>query len=99
MEGLLINPETRVVQTDGKLVRGLTAKEFDLLYFLASQPRQVFTREDLADQVWGRQFGAAGIRTVDTHVKRIRQKLESDNYHPWSVASVWGVGYKFEVDP
>ncbi|HJN14873.1 MAG TPA: response regulator transcription factor [Armatimonadota bacterium] len=96
--GLVIDLPARSVTFDGNLVH-LTPKEFDLLYLLASQPRQVFTREQLADQVWGRQFSAAGIRTVDTHVKRIRQKLESDGYHPWSVAAVWAVGYKFEVEP
>ena len=58
-----------------------------------------FAADTVADQVWGRQFSATAIRTVDTHVKRIRRKLASDNYHPWSVASVWGVGYEFEVEP
>ena len=96
--GLVIDLPTHSITFDGQSVH-LTPKEFDLLYFLASQPRYVFTREQLADQVWGRQLGPTTIRTVDTHVKRIRQKLESDEYHPWSVASVWGVGYKFEVDP
>jgi len=96
--GLVIDLPTHTITFEDSPVH-LTPKEFNLLYFLASQPRHVFTREQLADQVWGRQFSATAIRTVDTHVKRIRQKLASDKYHPWSVASVWGVGYKFDVEP
>ena len=96
--GITIDVPTHTVTVDGRTVH-LTPKEFKLVYHLASHPREVFTREDLADAVWQRKLEGTAIRSVDTHVKRIRQKLEGDNYHPWSVASVWGVGYKWEVEP
>jgi two-component system, OmpR family, response regulator VicR len=73
----------------------LTAKEFDLLYFLASHPRQVFTRQQLLDRVWDYSyFGDAGTLTV--HVRRLREKVEADPARPCHVKTVWGVGYKFE---
>jgi len=70
-------------------------KELELLFFLASYPNKVFTRDQLLDQVWGFEY-FGDTRTVDVHVKRLREKLEgvSDN---WSLKTVWGVGYKFEV--
>lgn len=69
-------------------------KELELLYFLASSPNQVFTREQLLDQIWGYEY-AGDTRTVDVHIKRLREKL---NDHPsWHIDTVWGVGYKFEV--
>jgi two-component system response regulator ResD len=63
------------------------------LYFLASHPKQVFTREQLLDKIWGFDF-AGDTRTVDVHIKRLRDKFEGD--HAWSIKTVWGVGYKFE---
>ena len=69
-------------------------KELELLYFLASSPNQVFTREQLLDHIWGYEY-LGDTRTVDVHIKRIREKL-SDNEH-WAISTVWGVGYKFEV--
>ncbi|HHU79373.1 MAG TPA: response regulator transcription factor [Clostridiales bacterium] len=70
-------------------------KELELLYFLASNPNKVFTREQLLEQVWGFDF-YGDSRTVDVHIKRIREKLnEADNN--WQIKTVWGVGYKFEV--
>ncbi len=69
-------------------------KELELLFFLASSPNQVFTREQLLDQIWGYEY-AGDTRTVDVHIKRLREKL---NDHPsWHIDTVWGVGYKFEV--
>lgn len=69
-------------------------KEIELLYFLASHPNQVFTREQLLDQVWGYEY-LGDARTVDVHIKRLREKLaDTDN---WKLSTVWGVGYKFEV--
>jgi len=69
-------------------------KEFELLYFLAKRPNQVFTRDQLLDKIWGYEY-IGDTRTVDVHVKRIREKfVESES---WSVKTVWGVGYKFEV--
>ena len=69
-------------------------KELELLYFLAASPNQVFTREQLLDQIWGYEY-AGDTRTVDVHIKRLREKLSD---HPvWHIDTVWGVGYKFEV--
>ena len=70
-------------------------KELELLYFLASNPNKVFTREQLLEQVWGFDF-YGDSRTVDVHIKRIRQKLSSETSN-WQIKTVWGVGYKFEV--
>ncbi len=69
-------------------------KELELLYFLASSPNQVFTREQLLDHIWGYEY-IGDTRTVDVHIKRLREKLK-DNPH-WSISTVWGIGYKFEV--
>ena len=72
-------------------------KELELLYYLASHPNQVFTREQLLNQIWGYEY-YGDTRTVDVHIKRIREKLGSDDDHPsWSIKTVWGVGYKLET--
>lgn len=68
-------------------------KELELLYFLASSPRQVFTREQLLDHIWGYEY-VGDTRTVDVHIKRIRKKIPDTSY--WSIDTVWGIGYKFE---
>ncbi len=69
-------------------------KELELLYFLASSPNQVFTREQLLDHIWGYEY-IGDTRTVDVHIKRLREKI-GDSRH-WSIATVWGIGYKFEL--
>lgn len=69
-------------------------KEFELLYFLAEHPNQVFTREQLLDKIWGYEY-IGDTRTVDVHIKRIREKLNQED--GWGIKTVWGVGYKFEV--
>ena len=69
-------------------------KELELLYFLASSPNQVFTREQLLDHIWGYEY-IGDTRTVDVHIKRIREKIK--DYGNWSISTVWGIGYKFEV--
>ena len=69
-------------------------KELELLYFLASHPNQVFTREQLLDHIWGFHY-VGDTRTVDVHIKRLREKIK--DYGNWSIATVWGIGYKFEV--
>ena len=72
-------------------------KELELLYYLASHPNQVFTREQLLNQIWGYEY-YGDTRTVDVHIKRIREKLGTDDEHPsWSIKTVWGVGYKLEA--
>lgn len=69
-------------------------KEIELLYFLASQPNQVFTREQLLDHIWGYEY-VGDTRTVDVHIKRLREKIS--DHEAWRLHTVWGVGYKFEV--
>ena len=91
---LHISPSTRVVIVREAPIE-LTAKEFDLLYLLARHPRQVFTRDQLLERVWG---GADYIDpgTVTVHIRRLREKIESDPSSPTYLLTVWGVGYKFE---
>ena len=92
--GLRIDPQTRLVEVDGK-EKQLTAKEFDLLWTLARHPRQVFTRDQLLDLVWGlSEF--IDPTTVTVHVRRLREKVEADPGNPEHVRTVWGVGYRFE---
>jgi DNA-binding response OmpR family regulator len=93
-DDLSINPRTRVVTVKDSPVE-LTAKEFDMLYLLAQHPKQVFTRDQLLERVWG---GAQYIDpgTVTVHVRRLREKIEVDPSRPTRLLTVWGVGYKFE---
>lgn len=74
----------------------LTAKEFELLWFLAQHPRQVFSRTQLLDRVWGYEF-YGDDSTVTVHIRRLREKIESDPGNPVFIHTVWGVGYKFEA--
>jgi DNA-binding response OmpR family regulator len=91
---LVINPQTRSVERDGQLVE-VTTKEFDLLYFLARHPRQVFTRQQLLDHVWDFTY-YGDPSTVTVHIRRLREKVESDPANPRHIKTVWGIGYKFE---
>ena len=93
-EYITIDPRTRVVIVKESQIE-LTAKEFDMLYLLARHPKQVFTRDQLLERVWG---GADYIDpgTVTVHVRRLREKIESDPSKPKHLLTVWGVGYKFE---
>ncbi len=72
-------------------------KELEVLYFLASHPNQVFTRDQLLEQVWGYNFTGDSSRTVDVHIKRLREKLPDCEKHGWMIRTIWGVGYKFEI--
>lgn len=90
---LLINPRTRDVHVDRRKIE-LTAKEFDLLWFLASNPGDVFSRAQLLDQVWDYQY-AGDASTVTVHIRRLRIKIEADPDHPRYIKTVWGIGYKF----
>ncbi len=76
----------------------LTPKEFGLLVYMASKPNVVFTREEIVRDIWGRPDGGGDLRTVDTHIKRLRRKIEEERAVPWSIATVWGVGYKFQYN-
>lgn len=91
--GININLTNYSVVVDGQNVE-MPPKELELLYFLASSPNQVFTREQLLDQIWGYEY-IGDTRTVDVHIKRLREKIKDHN--GWSLATVWGIGYKFEV--
>ena len=88
---LIINLSNYSVQYCGKTVE-MPPKELELLYFLASSPNQVFTREQLLDHIWGYEY-IGDTRTVDVHIKRIREKIK-DHAH-WAIDTVWGIGYKF----
>jgi DNA-binding response OmpR family regulator len=90
---LVINAASRDVTRDGELLR-LTVKEFDLLWFLASHQRQVFSRDQLMDRVWGYE-AAYDTGTVTVHVRRLREKIESNPSEPTHLETVWGVGYRF----
>jgi DNA-binding response OmpR family regulator len=91
---LRIDPQTRLVEVAGKEIT-LTAKEFDLLWTMARHPRQVFTRDQLLDLVWG-LTEYIDPSTVTVHVRRLREKIELDPGEPRYVQTVWGVGYRFE---
>lgn len=91
---LSVNLANYSVICDGKELE-MPPKEIELLYFLSSHANKVFTREQLLEQVWGFDY-FGDSRTVDVHIKRIREKLVAEDV-PWQVKTVWGVGYKFEV--
>ena len=94
IDNIKINPQTREVFIDGSNVI-LTAKEFDLLYHLAIHPRQVFSRDQLLESIWGlRDF--IDPSTVTVHIRRLREKIEKDPTAPTHLLTSWGVGYKFE---
>jgi DNA-binding response OmpR family regulator len=90
---LIINISNYSVQYFGKNI-DMPPKELELFYFLASNPNQVFTREQLLDHIWGYEY-YGDTRTVDVHIKRLREKIK--DHKDWSISTVWGIGYKFEV--
>ena len=92
-EDLEISLTNYAVRYEGRPVE-MPPKELELLYFIASHPNQVFTREQLLDHIWGYEY-AGDTRTVDVHIKRLREKLKDKP--SWSIATVWGVGYKFDL--
>jgi len=93
--GLTVNINQYTVKYMGRELE-MPPKELELLYFLASHPSMVFTREQLLEQVWGYDY-FGDSRTVDVHVKRLREKLTDGETLGWMIKTVWGVGYKFEV--
>ena len=93
--GLFIDQEKMEVTSFGRKV-SFTTKEFELLWFLALTPGKVYSRNQLLESIWGYTY-FGDTRTVDTHIKRIRQKLAVPKDAVWDVATVWGVGYKFEL--
>ena len=91
--GLSIFPDQRRILVEGKEIY-FTHHEFDMMIFLARHPGQVFTREQLLDHIWGYEY-IGDTRTVDVHIKRLREKIK--DHETWSISTVWGIGYKFEV--
>lgn len=94
---LLIDPNTREVTVQDNMVT-LTAREFDLLYHLASHPKRVFSRDQLMEVLWGYAFSVE-TSTVTVHIRRLREKIEEDPSRPRYLQTVWGVGYKFDDEP
>lgn len=92
---LVVNQTNYSVLYMGKTV-DMPPKELELLYFLASSPNHVFTREQLLDQIWGYEY-IGDTRTVDVHIKRLREKIK--DHVSWKISTIWGIGYKFEVRP
>ncbi len=92
-EDLEINMTNYSVNYQGARI-DMPPKELELLYFLASSPNRVFTREQLLDQIWGYEY-VGDTRTVDVHIKRLREKIK--DHDTWRIATIWGIGYKFEV--
>lgn len=92
--GLVVSLSNYSVIYNGQPI-DMPPKELELLYFLASSPNQVFTREQLLDHIWGYEY-IGDTRTVDVHVKRLREKIKDND--SWSLSTVWGIGYKFETN-
>lgn len=90
---LVVNQSNYSVVNYGNTI-DMPPKELELLYFLAAHPNQVFTREQLLDHIWGYEY-IGDTRTVDVHIKRLREKIK--DHTTWSLSTVWGIGYKFEV--
>ncbi len=93
-DGLVVNHSNYTVVYNGRKLE-MPPKELELLYYLAANPNRVFTREQLLDKIWGYEY-PGDTRTVDVHVKRLREKIKDGSN--WKLSTVWGVGYKFEVD-
>jgi DNA-binding response OmpR family regulator len=94
-EGLEVDTRSRTVAVGGEMVE-LTAREFDLLAFLAAHPREVFSRGQILERVWESSTDWQDPATVTVHIRRIRQKIESDPQSPRWITTVWGIGYRFE---
>jgi len=90
---LIINKTNYSVEYMGNRLE-MPPKELELLFFLASTPNHVFTREQLLNQIWGYEY-AGDTRTVDVHIKRIREKI--NDHREWKISTIWGIGYKFET--
>ena len=93
---LILNKTTYTVKVDGKEVQ-MPPKELELLFILVSNPKKVYTREQLLEYIWGYNL-PLDSRTVDVHIKRLREKIDDGSpNHPWSIKTVWGIGYKFDI--
>ena len=94
--GLTVNLDEYITQIDGARII-LTKKETEILWTLATNKNKVFTRENLLDSLWGYEY-FGDTRTVDSHIKRLRSKLDEVPHPGWEIKTIWGVGYKFEVE-
>lgn len=95
ISNLVINLDEYTFRVDGKRIP-LTKREIETMWTLASHPNKVFTRDNLLDSLWGYDY-FGDSRTVDSHIKRLRSKLDTVNHPDWDIKTIWGVGYKFEV--
>lgn len=95
ISNLFVDIDNYLVRIDGKEV-ALTKREKELLWLLASNPTKVFSRDNLLDSLWGYDY-YGDSRTVDSHIKRLRAKLEAFHHPGWAIKTIWGVGYRFEV--
>ena len=96
LTGLVLNPNNYEMTLFNQTIH-LTKKEFELLYHFTEYPNQVFTRDHLLDSVWGMDY-YGDFRTVDSHIKRLREKLKTDQITNWQIKTIWGKGYLFEVN-
>lgn len=94
-DNLKINMEDYIVEINNKSV-SLTKKEIEILWTLAVNKNKVFTRDNLLNSLWGYDY-YGDLRTVDSHIKRLRQKIDEHEHKNWDIKTIWGVGYKFEV--
>ena len=97
LNNMVINLEEYSFSVNGARVP-LTKKEIETMWTLASHPNKVFTRDNLLDSLWGYDY-YGDSRTVDSHIKRLRAKLDSVEHPDWCIKTIWGVGYKFEIEP
>ena len=96
VNNLVVNLEEYSFSVDGKRVP-LTKKEIETMWTLAGNPNKVFTRDNLLDSLWGYDY-YGDSRTVDSHIKRLRAKLDTVEHPNWRIKTIWGVGYKFEIN-
>lgn len=97
VSNMVVNLEEYSFTVDGKRVP-LTKKEIETMWTLAGNPNKVFTRDNLLDSLWGYDY-YGDSRTVDSHIKRLRAKLDTVEHPEWCIKTIWGVGYKFEIEP
>ena len=96
ISNIVVNLDEYSFSIDGQKIP-LTKKEIETMWTLASNPNKVFTRDNLLDSLWGYDY-YGDSRTVDSHIKRLRAKIDSIEHPEWSIKTIWGVGYKFEID-
>ena len=96
VDNLIVNVNDYTLQINGNFIT-LTRREIETMWTLASNPNKVFTRDNLLNTLWGYDF-FGDSRTVDSHIKRLRSKLDKEPHENWAVKTIWGVGYKFDIE-